>query len=141
MTDQGGRLLMTLPALACPVLIISGSSRRPRWPLSAWRVLQPANVQCYQALFSATQLVMAVQWWPGLMNADWCSCALVLLCSAQMLRLSSPTLFLSLWSAPARLQLSTEFFSVGANDMVQSANIFTQKIMSLLLRLWQDNNY
>ena len=67
--------------------------------------------------------------------------ALVLLGSAQMLRLSSPTLFLSLWSAPARLQLSTEFFSVGANDMVQSANIFTQKIMSLLLRLWQDNNY
>ena len=79
MTGQSGRLLMTLPALACPVLIISGSSRRPRWPLSAWRVLQPANVQCYQALFSATQLVvMAVQWWPGLMNADWCSCALVL---------------------------------------------------------------
>ena len=76
MTDQGGRLLMTLPALACPVLIISGSSRRPRWPLSAWRVLQPANVQCYQALSCATQLVMAVQWWPGLMNADWCSCAL-----------------------------------------------------------------
>ena len=141
MTGQGGRLLMTLPTLACPVLIISGSSRRPRWPLSAWRVLQPANVQCYQALSCATQLVMAVQWWPGLMNADWCSYALGLLCSAQMLRLSSPTLFLSLWSAPARLQLSTEFFSVGANDMIQSANIFTRKIMSLLLRLWQDNNY
>ena len=133
MTGQSGRLLMTLPALACPVLIISGSSRRPRWPLSAWRVLQPANVQCYQALFSATQLVMAVQWWPGLMNADWCSCALVLLCSAQMLRLSSPTLFLSLWSAPARLQLSTEFFTAGAKDMIQNANIFTHKLMSLLL--------
>ena len=133
MTDQGGRLLMTLPTLACPVLIISGSSRRPRWPLSAWRVLQPANVQCYQALSCATQLVMAVQWWPGLMNADWCSCALVLLGSAQMLRLSSPTLFLSLWSAPARLQLSTEFFSAGANDMIQNANIFTRKLMSLLV--------
>ena len=136
MTGRGGRLLMTLPTLACPVLIISGSSRRPRWPLSAWRVLQPANVQCYQALSCATQLVvlvMEVQWWPGLMNADWCSCALGLLCSAQMLRLSSPTLFLSLWSAPARLQLSTEFFSAGANDMIQNANIFTRKLMSLLL--------
>ena len=137
MTDQGGRLLMTLPALACPVLIISGSSRRPRWPLSAWRVLQPANVQCYQALFSATQLVvMAVQWWPGLMNADWCSCALPK-CSNSHHRLS----FSLFGPAPAGLQLSTEFFSVGANDMVQSANIFTRKIMSLLLRIWQDNNY
>ena len=94
MTGQGGRLLMTLPALACPVLIISGSSRRPRWPLSAWRVLQPANVQCYQALFSATQLVMAVQWWPGLMNADWCSCALELCPNAPTLITDSLSLSL-----------------------------------------------
>ena len=135
MTGRGGRLLMTLPTLACPVLIISGSSRRPRWPLSAWRVLQPANVQCYQALSCVTASDGSA------VVARSNECRLVLLCSAQMLRLSSPTLFLSLWSAPARLQLSTEFFSVGANDMIQSANIFTRKIMSLLLRLWQDNNY
>ena len=134
MTDQGGRLLMTLPTLACPVLIISGSSRRPRWPLSAWRVLQPANVQCFQALSCATQLVvlvMAVQWWPGLMNADWCSCALPK-CSDSHQRLS----FSLFGPAPAGLQLSTELFPVEANAMMSKCEYLHTKAHDFVFAIY-----